>query len=144
MPPALRIGPGEKRALALKALVPGKVPDNSRVAFSVDDPASIELLTEDVTLEARRANKDGVVIAHAHIEGRGDDLVPGQERGGGRIPREPADILLLAQEQALRRPIGHHQKAPGKAEEGPLGPRDPLRRRRVLRGLRRLAYSSIF
>jgi hypothetical protein len=70
VPPARRIGAGEKGTLALKALVPRRVPDQSRVGIFVDDPISVKLLTDRLILEESRADKDGVVTVHVPIEGR--------------------------------------------------------------------------
>jgi hypothetical protein len=113
VPAALRIGIGNQGTLALKAWVPGKLADGSRVVFNVGDPSAIGLLTERTTLEAGRANKDGVVTVHVHIEGRA---------------RTTGPVILTARAGPLRAEArvrvddpqeGRETTSPGSEKQGP-------------------------
>jgi len=113
VPSSSRVGLGERKTLALKACVPAKAPDKSRVLFSVDDPSAIRLLTGSALLEADRANKDGVVTAHAEIEGKAKTAGP---------------VILTARTGALRAEArvriedpqeGREPTGPGSEKQGP-------------------------
>jgi hypothetical protein len=113
VPSSARVGIGERKTLALKACVPAKAPDKSRVLFSVDDASVIRLLTGCALLEADRANKDGVVTAHAEIEGKAKTAGP---------------VILTARAGALRAEAhvrvedpreGREPTGPGSEKQGP-------------------------
>lgn len=113
VPSSARVGIGERKALALKACVPGRAPDRSRVFFSVDDAPAINLLMESARLEAARANKEGVVTIHAQVEGKARTVAP---------------VILTARAGALRAEYrvrvedpreGREPTGPGSEKQGP-------------------------
>jgi hypothetical protein len=113
VPPSLRIRPYEKAALPLKAYVPDKAPDRSRVVFSVNDPSSVNLLTRSITLRASQANKDGVVTVHACLEGKSKTTGPVVLAAKTGALRAEAHIRVAEPEQ------DREYKGPGEQREGP-------------------------
>ncbi len=113
VPPSLRIRPLEKAALSLKAYVPGKAPDRSRVVFSVNDPLSVNLLTKSITLRASQANKDGVVTVHACLEGKSKTTSPVVLAAKTGALKAEAHIRVAEPEQ------DREYKGPGEQREGP-------------------------
>ena len=93
--------------------MPGRVPDQSRVGFTVDDPVSVRLLTDSLILEGSRAGKEGVVTAHVLVEGRSKTTGP---------------VVLTARAGALRAEArirvddaisGREPTGPGSEKQGP-------------------------
>jgi len=113
VPPSLRIRPREKAALPLKAYVPGKAPDRTRVVFSVNDPSSVNLLTKSITLRASQANKDGIVTVHACLEGKSKTTSPVVLAAKTGALRAEAHIRVAEPEQ------DREYKGPGEQREGP-------------------------
>lgn len=112
VPSALRIGPDEKGVLPLKAYVPRKAPDESRVTFNVDDPLSVRLITKNITLKASQADKDGVVTVHARLEGKSKTTGPVVLTAKSGALRAEAHIRVDVPKQ------GRDFTGPGSQKEG--------------------------
>lgn len=76
VPPSMRILPGEKGSLPLKAYVPRVVPNNCVIRLSVSDPESIEVITNSLILSKSNADKDGVVTCHVSFKAKLKKSVP--------------------------------------------------------------------
>jgi hypothetical protein len=76
VPPSIRIKPGDKGSLPLKAYVPKVVPNNSVIRITISNPESIELITNSLILSKSNADKDGVVTCHVSFKGKLKTPVP--------------------------------------------------------------------
>jgi hypothetical protein len=69
-PASLRIEEGKRRRLTFRALVPGRVPDGSEVAFTSSAPDVVTVETAGAVLRAADANKLGVVKVAVKVAAR--------------------------------------------------------------------------
>ena len=76
VPSSVRVEPGKRGTLSLKAFVPKVVPDNSMVKLSISNSSSVELITQNLFLKASETDKDGVVTAHVSFEGKSKTITP--------------------------------------------------------------------
>jgi len=70
VPCSLRLDPGQQRSIPLKACVPEKVADGTRVKFSISDPLAVRLLDDAGRLCESAADEQGVVTLSVRLEAK--------------------------------------------------------------------------
>lgn len=125
VPSSIRVEPGKRGTLPLKAFVPKVVPDNSMVKLSISNSSSVELITQNLFLKASEADKDGVVTAHVSFEGKSKTTVPAiLTATTGKLKAE-AHIRVAEPDQTREPIIGKEKQGRGinyveiPFEEGP-------------------------
>jgi len=113
MPESIRISPGERGNVSLKALVPKIVPDKSLVKISVSSDSFIRLFTNTLLIEESKANKDGVVTEQVFFEAKSKTTIPVILTAvTGNLKTEAH--IRVAESGKTKEP-----KEPGKEKEGP-------------------------